>query len=105
MPHNNTLKKIEDFSRERLKDDNSGHDFEHTDRVRKLAIKICQSLNANVFIVEASALLHDVGDRKFFETKEDGENFVIEYINNLEITEDEKEQIIHIIKNLSFTRR
>lgn len=46
------------------KSDDPCHDWQHIDRVRKLAIRIAEKELANVELVEAAALLHDVYDYK-----------------------------------------
>ena len=47
-----------------FKDDYSGHDFNHTMRVYKLANNIAIQEHANLEIVSLAALLHDVDDVK-----------------------------------------
>ena len=44
--------------------DNTGHGFDHIERVLKLALKFCKKENANQDIVSLIALLHDVDDYK-----------------------------------------
>lgn len=44
--------------------DYSGHDYWHTLRVYKLATKIAANEHADMFVVQLSALLHDVDDIK-----------------------------------------
>ena len=57
-----------------LSSDNSGHDFEHTNRVLKTSLFIAKSYpEIDKDIVTLIALLHDVDDPKIFNTK-DNEN-------------------------------
>ncbi|NEN25076.1 HD domain-containing protein [Cryomorpha ignava] len=43
----------------------TGHDWYHIDRVRHNALKIGELENADLFLVELGALLHDIADHKF----------------------------------------
>ncbi len=53
---------IEDFVRESLEGNNKGaHTFDHTKRVYALSIRIGKALGANLKILGAAALLHDIG--------------------------------------------
>ena len=51
---------ISDFHKE----DTSGHDYWHIKRVEKTALKLAEEENADVFLTQLSALLHDVDDYK-----------------------------------------
>jgi uncharacterized protein len=56
--------------KEILKNAESGHDWSHMERVRKLAVTIAKSeiekgRSVNLDIVELGALLHDIADHKF----------------------------------------
>jgi len=53
-------------AREAFRKDATGHDWHHTDRVRKVAIAIAIRESADVGIVEVGALLHDVWDWKLY---------------------------------------
>lgn len=67
----NELKKI---SREVLKSDATGHDFAHTMRVFKLALRIAKTeKNVDSEILKASALLHDIAYSKGFFKGEHGD--------------------------------
>jgi uncharacterized protein len=47
-----------------FKNEGSGHDWWHIERVRKLALTIAQLEKADTVITELGALLHDVADHK-----------------------------------------
>jgi len=87
-----------------FENDSSGHDWFHIERVWKLAKQIAVKENANVFIVELGALLHDIADHKFVE------NFETESIQRTteilskfnEISHQEIEAVIHIVLNCSY---
>lgn len=49
----------------RFKGESSGHDWWHMYRVWKLAKHIAKKEKADLFVVELSALLHDIADVKF----------------------------------------
>ena len=87
-----------------FENDSSGHDWFHIDRVRKIAKQIATQENADVFITEVGALLHDIADHKFVK------NFEAESISRTteilskydSISDNEIEAIIHIVLNCSF---
>ena len=56
----NTRQFVEQFHA----NDTSGHDWWHVNRVTQLALKIATKENANLFLVEMAALLHDIDDWK-----------------------------------------
>ncbi len=64
------VRATENFVRERLGGDASGHDWFHTDRVRRLALRLAREEEAtgaalDVRVIELAALLHDLEDWKF----------------------------------------
>ncbi len=98
------VKKVEKYVKEISYGESTGHDWWHIKRVNDLAIKINESENQNEFIIRMIALMHDLFDSKF----SDGnirDNLVI-LMKKLEIynliNEEDKENIIYSIENLSF---
>ena len=71
MDRQEIIKKTETFVKETLGKDSTGHDWWHIHRVRNLAKRIALHEDADIFIVELSALLHDIGDYKFFQGDEE----------------------------------
>ena len=59
---------------ELLKNDDSGHDYKHIERVLNMSLKFAQKENTDLNLVSLIALLHDVDDYKLFGK---------EYSNNL----------------------
>lgn len=91
------------FVKKELRIAEGGHDWWHIERVWENAKLIAKNENVDLFIVELSALLHDIADSKFYNGDENigpekGKHF-------LEGLLAEKEIISHvenIIRNISF---
>ena len=59
------LRLLEEFVRSRMGAEGTGHDWHHAARVRKTALSLARREgDCDLEVVEASALLHDVCDRK-----------------------------------------
>lgn len=98
------LKQTEQFVFQLLKKDASGHDWWHIHRVRNLALQMAAEEPGEVdaFICEMAALLHDVPDEKLNETPEAGEKKLTDWLNQLSLTQAEKESLLFIVLNLSY---
>lgn len=97
------IKKTETFVKETLSKDSTGHDWWHIYRVRNLAKRIARYEGADIFIVELAALLHDIGDYKFFKGDEEaGAVKVREWLSSLEISPSLRDKIIEITSRVSF---
>ncbi len=82
--------------------DFTGHDFQHTMRVYKVATELAEQEDADIFTVQLSALLHDVDDRKLSpETSANLQN-ARGFMSEQGIDEDTAEKICTIIKQVSF---
>ena len=67
--------------KELLANESSGHDWFHIQRVRNVALYIATAEEANLFLVEMIALLHDVADHKLYDTVEEGEAVLIRFLD------------------------
>ena len=98
------IKDTEEYVYQLLKDDASGHDWWHIDRVRKLAKNIAENEleDINLFVCEMAALLHDVADGKLNDTEAEGEKKVRNWLSQYRLTKEETQQIMEIILHLSY---
>ncbi|MDA3890748.1 MAG: HD domain-containing protein [Salinivirgaceae bacterium] len=91
------------FVKETLKGVESGHDWWHIKRVWQMAKRIAETEQCNIFIVEMAALLHDIADSKFHDGDENiGSIKALEFLKTLNVQNEIVEQIIPIIKFVSF---
>lgn len=102
MENAEVLNQTVEFVKETLKGDSSGHDWWHIYRVWNMTKKLQNTEGGDLFILEMAALLHDIADWKFYENEEEGLEVVRQWIDRFDIVTTKKEQIIDIIKNVSY---
>jgi len=103
MDRQEIIKKTELFVKKTLSEDSTGHDWWHIHRVRNLAKRIAREEGADIFLVELAALLHDIGDYKFFKGDEEaGAVKVREWLSSLEISPSLIGKIAEITSRVSF---
>ncbi|MGB0346909.1 MAG: HD domain-containing protein [Balneolaceae bacterium] len=99
----NILIETEKYVREQLEGEGSGHDWWHIHRVRNMALSIAKEENADVFIVELAALLHDIADHKFHDGDETiGPKVAGDWLATLNVNEATITHVKEIISDLSF---
>jgi uncharacterized protein len=106
MNRNEQISLTEEFVKTNLKDYDSGHDWWHIERVRKLAsfINEMEQLE-DPFRVEITALLHDTADSKFAgENKDQGYHLIATFMEKCEMSEI-KDRVIDVIKKVSFSSK
>lgn len=106
MNRDNVILMTEEFVRQNLRSYDSGHDWWHIERVRKLAKLINDHENiADPFVLDIAALLHDSADSKFAEDDKEDRYLVIgEFMDKNGINEF-KNQVIEVIRNVSFSNK
>jgi uncharacterized protein len=99
------IKLTENFAKEKMKDYDSGHDWWHIERVRKIAHYInSEEKIADGFMLEIACLLHDTADSKFANGKmEPGYSEISDFLDKSGMSEI-KDHIIEIISNVSFSK-
>ena len=97
------IQRTVDFVKQVLANAEGGHDWWHIYRVWKLSKQIAQTENANNFVVELGALLHDIADSKFNQGNEEiGPRKAREFLSSLNVDEDVIVHVENIILNISF---
>lgn len=97
------IAKTEEFVKQEMSTDSTGHDWFHIDRVRKTALEIWEIEKVgDPLIIELAALLHDISDEKLHSTKEEGEEKLTSFLKQLSLEESKKHQIKEIIETISF---
>ena len=92
------------FVQEELKNDYSGHDFSHIERVVNNAKKILLTEEGNEKIVLTACYLHDIIDEKLFDDLNSQLEKVINLLQNNNYTKDEINEIVDIISSISYNK-
>lgn len=102
----NLIQNTVEFVKEKLEGAEAGHDWFHIERVWKLSKKIAETESCNQEVVELAALLHDIADPKFHNGDETLALRVSrEFLESQNAEEELIEQVLFIIKNISFKNR
>lgn len=85
-----------------FQNDFSGHDFFHSMRVYRTAMKIAQAEHADIQVVALAALLHDVDDRKLSPMTAEKKENAARFMRSQNVPESEIRQVCQIIDEVSF---
>lgn len=104
MTDRNIIKITEEFVKNRLLGEGTGHDWWHTVRVSGMAKRIQKIEGGNKVIIDLACLLHDVGDRKVID--KDNDDYVIteNFLKQHKVPDDSITKVMFIIKNMSFSK-
>jgi uncharacterized protein len=93
------------FARKFFQKEGTGHDWWHTQRVKNLALTIARNEGGDPFIVEMAALLHDIGDYKFFQGNEhQGQKIIAQFLDSLSLPPQMVHRILDITANVSYMK-
>lgn len=90
------------FIKEIFQNDFSGHDFFHSMRVYRTAMKIAEAEHADMQVVALAALLHDVDDRKLSPMTAEKKENAARFMRSQNVPESEIRQVCQIIDEVSF---
>lgn len=103
MDKQEIINKTAEHVRAKMEGEGSGHDWWHIYRVWQTAKTIAAEEEADTFIVELGALLHDIADYKFHNGDEEiGGKVSREWLESLKVDEETIEAVVHIVNNISF---
>jgi uncharacterized protein len=100
------ISNCEEFVRRNLDSHDSGHDWWHIERVRRMALSICLAeKKGDPFIVEISALLHDIGDSKFSQLNDaERAELLKSFLSEAGTDQATVEEVTEINSNISFSK-
>jgi uncharacterized protein len=106
MNRNKQILLTEEFVKQNLKGYDSGHDWWHIVRVRKLASFINNmELLSDPFTVDIAALLHDTADSKFAGRDNEQSYIMINDFLDSSGMSDIRDQVLNVIKKVSFSSK
>src|ERR1700678_934928 len=98
---NEIVIRTQDYVRQTLQSDSSGHDWWHIHRVRNLALRLAEQENADIFISELAALLHDIADWKFHDgDTEIGARRAAQWLQSLHLPDEIISQVSAIVSSI-----
>lgn len=90
------------FVKDKLFGEGSGHDWFHIERVYNMAKYIGEMEGADSFVIEMTALLHDIDDWKFSDSNETETTVTEEFLRSIGVDCEDVDKIISIIKTMSY---
>ena len=91
------------YVKETLQNAEGGHDWFHIERVLNNAKLIAKTEDADDFIVQLGALLHDIADSKFHNGDESiGPKIAAEFLESQQVSTEVIDHVVKIIQNISF---
>lgn len=93
------IARTSDFVKSKSDGESSGHDWWHIYRVYKLAVYLARKEKADIFIVELSALLHDLDDWKF---NKSGSQHALDWLRECGLETKIQKKISAVIEQVSF---
>ena len=99
---NEVIQNVETRVREMMSGDATGHDWYHAHHVRIMALRIAEEEGGNKELIELAALAHDVGDRKFHPSEEEGYAVTRKVLGDAGVSSETLDQVMDIIRQVSF---
>lgn len=92
-----------EFIRKTMAGAEGGHDWWHIFRVWKMALRIAESEDADLLVVQLGALLHDIADVKFNNGDEKiGPRMAGEFLDSIGVSVETRDHVRKIIENISY---
>jgi uncharacterized protein len=103
----NVIRMVEEYSKGSVSHFDGGHDWWHLNRVRNIALKIQSAEGSgNRFLIEISALLHDIDDKKFRNgSTSSAEEKISSLLKDLDLDQQVIKEVVFINSNISFSSK
>ena len=98
------VERVKQIVQQRMDGQAAGHGMDHVLRVLSSSRAIQAETGGDLQVVELAALLHDVGDAKFYDGEERSAEFSREILSSLGANEGLIDHVAHIVDNLSFRK-
>ena len=98
------LTEIQNFARQKLGQDKSGHAYDHLERVAKTAKRLALDMGIDPLLVQAAAYLHDVIDEKLVVDSKAALDEVKNFLTSLDFERAEIEDLAYTLENMSFAK-
>jgi uncharacterized protein len=102
MTQQDIIRKTAEYVKGESQDDSSGHDWWHIYRVWKNALALCKGEQADEFVVQLAALLHDLDDWKFNEAEDETPRRAKAWMETCALDAQTIEKVCEIISHISF---
>lgn len=104
MDKKDVLEKVEAYIKKTFLEEGTGHDYYHIERVVINSKKIVEKENANDFLVELAAWVHDIGDYKLHNGVDRSEELIKSFLESLDIDKDIIDRVNEIVSQVSFSK-
>ena len=101
---NELTQKTEEFVKNKLGGEGTGHDWWHAVRVVNIARKLHAIEGGDWRVIELALLLHDVGDRKVINKDNDDYSIAENFLLEQNTPEEPLGRIMSIIKTMSYSK-
>ncbi|KRL67075.1 HD domain-containing protein [Companilactobacillus versmoldensis] len=104
MEQTEQLQKVRQFSYQKMSRDETGHNFDHIERVVKMAKRILKEEQTDQLITLSAAYLHDVADDKLVDDPKALEQEIRKFLGGIDFTNDQIDEVLYITHNLGFSK-
>jgi len=104
MNQNQILTSTKNYIEMRFSGETTGHDYYHIERVVKMAKRIAQEENADLFLVELSAWLHDLGDYKLHNGVDRAAELISGFLLLQGLGSETIKKVLEIVSQVSFSK-
>lgn len=99
------IEKLIAYTKNKVRNYDTAHDWDHIDRVRNLAVFIAKKENADVTLCEIAAILHDIADHKFNKDISAIIQDLKGFFKDYDYPEEKQKIIFDVILDSSFSKK